>query len=207
MNATPPPLASQPPHISSNRRVQLVVGLALISTVVVGTLVVLRIFGLICPYSIPTGAMTPSVSAGDHVIMEGITYLFRQPHRGDIAVFKSEGITALAPHTSYIKRVAGEPGERIRLSDDQLYVNDKLTVLTNGFGGITYGMPRLPQGVAPRIFPTQTNLIVPDGCYFLLGDRATNSFDSRFFGSIARRNITGRIWFCYWPPQRVGFVR
>ena len=174
---------------------------------IIGTLICLRILGLICPYAIPTGAMAPAVSAGDHVLMENFTYLLREPRRGDIVVFKADGIDLLDPSSRYIKRVSGQPAERVRLSDDQLYINEKLTVLSNDFGGIDYGMPLFPPGVTPRMLPTQTNVTVPDASYFLLGDNSKNSLDSRFFGSVPRRNITGQIWFCYWPPQRVGLVK
>jgi signal peptidase I len=204
MNSKPPPLPSRPPRSSLSRRNKLLIGLALFSPVVFGVLIVLRIFGLICPYSVPTGSMSPAVSAGDHVMMEDFTYLFRQPRRGDIVVFKSEGVDLLSPHTRYIKRVAGEPGERVRLANDHLFISDKLMVLSNDFGEISYGMPPVPAVFLP---PVQTNVTVPDGCYFLIGDRATNSLDSRYFGAVPRQNITGRIWFCYWPPNRMGLVK
>lgn len=55
--------------------------------------------------------------------------------------------------------------------------------------------------------PSQTNGIVADDSYFVLGDEATNSYDSRFFGSVLRMIITGRIWFCYWPAQRIGLLK
>jgi signal peptidase I len=139
--------------------------------------------------------------------MEDFTYQFRQPRRGDIVVFKSDGIALLTPPSRYIKRVAGQPGERVRLSDDRLFINDKLTILSNDFGRITYEAPVFPPGVAFRMFSTQTNVTVPDATYFLLGDEATNSYDSRFFGCVPRENITGRIWLCYWPPERVGLVK
>ena len=198
-NTKPPSQLPSPSRNSLDFRIKLLIGLALIPTIFFGTFVGLRIFGLICPYSVPTGAMTPAVSAGDHVLMEGVSYLFRQPRRGDIVVFKTDDLIMLHPNQLYIKRVVGEPNEHVRLSGDRLFISDKLTVLSNDFGKITYGMP--------QISPTQTNVIVPDSSYFVLGDEATNSYDSRFFGSVPRANITGRIWFCFWPPQRMGLVR
>jgi signal peptidase I len=48
---------------------------------------------------------------------------------------------------------------------------------------------------------------VPAGRYFVLGDNSTNSLDSRFWGTLPRENIKGRIFFCFWPPARMGAVK
>jgi signal peptidase I len=158
--------------------------------------------GLVRPFSVPTGAMTPAVSAGDHVMMEGFSFLTRKPRRGDIIVFKTDGIASLPPATIYLKRVAGEPGDRLRLSDGKLFINDKQVTLSNEVGQIVYDLPPLTGA-----FPTKTDLTVADACYFVLGDNSTNSFDSRYWGSVPRQNVIGRIYFCYWPVQRIGRVR
>ncbi len=183
-------------------RSKLLVGLALLPAFLVGALILLRVCGLVRPFSVPTGAMTPAVSAGDHIVMEGMTFLSRQPRLGDIVVFKTDGIASLPSATIYVKRVAGKPGDHVRLSEGKLFINDKQVSLSNVVGEIAYDLP-------PRVgtFSLQTNLTVPSGCYFVLGDNSTNSFDSRFWGSVPRANIIGRVSFCYWPPQRVGEVK
>ena len=168
---------------------KLLVGIALIPAGLFFTLVVLRLVGLIRPFSVPTGAMTPAVAAGDHFIMEGFTYLSRQPRRGDIVVFKTDGIALLPPPASiFVKRVAGEPGDHVRISEGTLFVNDKPVLLSNDVGEITY---RPPPGAGA--FLLQTDVTVPLGCYFVLGDNSTNSADSRFWGSVPRGNIIGRV--------------
>jgi signal peptidase I len=107
----------------------------------------------------------------------------------------------LPPGERYVKRVAGEPGDRLDLSNGWLLINDRPVALSNAWGRIAYNSsPYMPA-------PITTNVTVPAGGYFVLGDHATNSLDSRFFGSVSRRNIIGRIWFCYWPPQRIGGVK
>lgn len=75
------------------------VGFAVIAGVLGSTLFLLRITGLVRPFSVPTGAMTPAVSSGDHVVMEGVTFLTRKPRRGDIVVFKTDGIAGLPSNT------------------------------------------------------------------------------------------------------------
>jgi signal peptidase I len=202
MNAeTPPPLA-RGQRTSLSRGNKLLVGLVLSPAFVIGALILLRIFGLLRLFSVPTGAMTPAVSAGDHVVMEGVTFLTRNPRHGDIVVFRTDGIASLPPAQFYVKRVAGEPGEQLRISEGKLFVNDKRVALSNAVGEITYDLPPLSGAFSPK-----TEMTVPEDCYFVLGDNSTNSLDSRFWGGVPRRNIIGRISFCYWPPQRVGGVR
>ena len=198
---TSPPLP-QPQRASTSRRTRLRIGLALIPAFVIGALIVLRICGLVRPFAVPTRAMAPAVSAGDHVVMEGMTFLTRKPHRGDIVVFRTDGVALLPPAQFYIKRIAGEPGERLRISEGKLFINEKQVALSNAVGEIAYDLPP-----SAETFASKTDLTVPDGCYFVLGDNATNSFDSRFWGSIPRGNIIGRISFCIWPPQSVGGVK
>ncbi len=185
-----------------SRRSKLLIALALVPACFIAALIVLRICGLLRPFSVPTGAMAPAVSGGDHVMMEGMTFLARNPRRGDVVVLRTDGIAMLPPGTFYIKRVAGEPGDHVRISEGKLFVNNKQVLLSNSVGQIVYDLP--PQ-VGP--FSPTTELKVPDGCYFVLGDNSTNSFDSRFWGSVPRGKIIGRISFCYWPPQRAGRVK
>jgi signal peptidase I len=150
----------------------------------------------------PTGSMTPAVSPGDHVVMEGLTFLARKPRHGDIVVFRTDGIASLRAGSVYLKRIAGEPGDRLRISEGKLFVNDKRMSLSNAMGEITYYPPS--QSDASTL---KTDMIVPEGCYFVLGDNSINSLDSRYFGPLPRDNIIGRICFCYWPPQRIGNVK
>jgi signal peptidase I len=175
---------------------------ALMPTLVIGSLIVLRLFGLVRPFSVPTSAMAPTISAGDHIVMEGATFLSRQPRRGDIVVFRTDGIPSVPPGTFYVKRVVGEPGERVHFAGGKLFVNDKQVSLSNAMGEIVF---ELPQGVA-TLFP-QTEMTVPSDDYFVVGDNSTNSSDSRYWGPLPRKNIIGRVSFCYWPPGRIGTVK
>jgi signal peptidase I len=185
-----------------NRSNEWLVGLALIAAFFVGALIVLRVFGLVRPFSVPTGGMAPAVSPGDHVMMEGVTYLSREPRRGDIVIFKTDGIATLPAATFYVKRVAGEPGEHVRISGGKLFVNEAQVSVSNEVGEIVYGLPPNSTSFSPK-----TDVTIASGCYFVLGDNSTNSLDSRFWGSVPRGNIIGRVSFCYWPPLRSGVVK
>jgi signal peptidase I len=169
---------------------------------VMATFALLRVFGLIRPFNVPTTAMSPAASPGDHVLAEGFSYLSGKPRRGDIVVFRAQGIPQLTAGFYYTKRIAGEPGDHVQIFAGKLYINDQRVVLSNGLGEILYP---LPQG-AERMSP-QTDVIVPAGHYYVLGDNSTNSSDSRFWGCLPANNIVGRVAFCYWPPKRVSTVK
>jgi signal peptidase I len=198
---TPPPL-QKPSPASMHWGTKLVIGLALIPALLIGALSVLRFCGFVHPYSVPTGAMAPAVSAGDHIMTERFTYLFREPRRGDVAAFTGNGIPGLQPATIYLKRVAGEPGEHVRISEGKLFVNDKPVSLSNEMGEISYNVPPHAALVAPK-----QDVNVPEASYFVLGDNSTNSLDSRYWGNLPRGNIRGRVAFRYWPPRRIGWVK
>jgi signal peptidase I len=182
-------------------RQKLIIGCASIPGIIIIAVMVLRLCGLIYPFSIPTGSMSPAISPGDHVFMEGFTYLAGKPARGDNAVFRTDGLPMLPPKEIYVKRIVGLPGEHVLIADGKLFINDKEVVVTNAEGAILY--PWSPV-LSP---PPHADLVVPSNSYFVVGDNSTNSMDSRTFGPVPRKNIMGRIYFCYWPPGRVGRVK
>jgi signal peptidase I len=181
---------------------------AVTGALVFGGLSVCRVTGFLRTFYIPAGSMAPAISAGDHVLMEGFTFLSRPPRRGDIVVFDTDWTEPaqtmpLPPSTMYVKRIAGLPGDHLRIEEGTFYVNDAPLALINVAGEIRYVVP--PKAVL--LASNQATLTVPPGCYFVLGDYSANSFDSRFWGFVPERNIMGVVRFCYWPPARVGPVK
>jgi signal peptidase I len=148
--------------------------------------------------------MAPAVISGDHIYVEGVTYLFRKPVRGDLVAFTNEGLQLeQKPGIVYLKRVVGLPGERIRISGETLYVNEKAVDLDNCAGRIKYSL--LPYSR----YPSNPDEIftVPAGEYYLLGDNAEHSMDSRHWGGVPQKNILGRAVFRYWPSSRIGGMK
>jgi len=171
---------------------------------IVGAIIVsLRLFGLIQPFSVHAGSMTPAISRGDHFVMEGFTFLARRPGRGDIIVMRTEGIPSLPAGGIYIKRIVGQPGDRLRMDGGKLYVNDTHVPFANKLGEIHYDF--LPNST--YLASSSDTATVPDGHYFVLGDNSADSADSRIWGLVPAKNIIGRASFCYWPPARIGSVK
>src|SRR5262249_47581786 len=110
-----PPVPETPARPAADRRYarRWMVFCVLMGSFVVGILV-LRLLGLICPFSIPAGSMAPALARGDRVFMEGFSFLSRKPRRGDIVVFKTQDNPFLEPNT-YVDRVVGEPGDQLRI--------------------------------------------------------------------------------------------
>jgi len=199
------PLPSSPqrvPPAGLNRDTKILLIVGVFCGICIVAIIALRLLGLLYPFYIPTASMAPAVSSGDHIITEGLTFLKREPHRGDIIVFGSDGILPLEPGTKYDKRILGEPGEHLRITEGRLYINDSLVVMTNSAGEISYPLTKQLESFNPK-----TDVVIPPGQYFVVGDNSTNSFDSRFWGCLPAKNIVGRMWFCYWPPNRIGEVK
>jgi signal peptidase I len=206
MQSPAPPSLQQSQPARLSRRIKFFI---ILPAIFFGTLVVLRASGLFYPFSMRMDSMAPACNTGDHIVAEGITFLARNPRRGDIVAINTRDIpqlpSGIPPGSFWVKRVAGLPGEHVELTDGKLYIDGKLTTLSNSAGKMVYDAPQ--QTRHPEWFTLHTNLTVPDGCYFLLGDDSPHSLDSRFFDSVPRKNIRELVVFCYWPPTRIGVIR
>ena len=131
-------------------------------------------------------SMESTLSDGDNLIVDKISYRFKDPERYDIIVFPFQ----YAENTYYIKRIIGMPGEKIRIdSDGVIYVNDK--VLTEFEGREIIVDP----GIAFQ------EITLGEDEYFVMGDNRNNSTDSRdpSVGNIHKKDILGRAWLRIWP--------
>jgi signal peptidase I len=184
------------------RAARIVMILAFAAAGVFAIVIILRLLGLLRPFYLPTNAMAPAVPAGNHVFSEGLTFLVHPPRRGDILIFKTDGIHGLQQNIFYTKRLVGLPGEHLEFSNSDLYINGQLTVISNRAGPIDYSFGAF---MAPLVIYTNVN--IPPNDYFVVGDQAQNSSDSRTWGFLPGRNIKGKIFFCYWPPDQFGPVK
>jgi len=198
----PPPIPkAQSTKLSSRRRVVLCLA---VLVVVIGFS--LRPLGLIRTFKAPTGNMVPAVNPGDHFVAEGFTYWFREPRRGDVLIFRGDGITGMPSSQQgqiYTERLVGLPGETLRIEEGKLFVDGKPVALINAAGEIRY----LPVPLPHQLKSPTDQFTVPEGGYFVMGDNSTNSFDSRFWGVVPTENVMGRVWLRYWPLPRCGTVK
>ncbi len=167
------------------------------------------------------------IDTGDQVFVDKFTYNFRRPQRGDVFVFRTLGIRGIeAGFTDpavksqfYIKRLAGLPGDELRIEQPRLFINNELAtgfgferVMTlqdsyRGYANITYGDPTDLRSFHYLRTPADTFRVPLDG-YFALGDNSFNSSDSRVWGKVPVENVVGRGFIVYWPFGRHwGLVR
>lgn len=146
--------------------------------------VIIRFF-LFQPFYIPSGSMKPTLTEGDRIIVNKITYRFSKPQRGDIMVFKYP----INPKRDFIKRIIGLPGETILIKDSALYINENFIE-----------QPFLPKGLK---YPDFGPIKIAENQYFMMGDNRNNSEDSRFWGTLPKQNIIGKAMFIYWPVNRL----
>ena len=155
------------------------------------------------------------LNAGDHVFVDKMSYNFRHPHRGEVFVFKTTGITGIEktfPPDSgsqfFIKRLAGVPGDSLRIESPLLYINGEIAKGV-GFERVMAMKERGYKGYEERqlLDEGQTVTLGPKN-YFALGDNSYSSLDSRYWGPVPEKNIMGRGLFVYWPfTSHWGFIK
>ncbi len=147
------------------------------------------------PHKISGQSMMPNFKDGEFLLTEKVTYYTRNPDRGDVVVF----MPPVSTTDEFIKRVIGLPGERIMIQNGRVYINDKL--LPEAYiddEPITNGGPFLTDS---------KQYTVPEGQYFVMGDNRQNSSDSRYWGPITKKAMTGRAWVSYWPINISGVIQ
>jgi len=158
------------------------------------------------------------VSSGDHLFVDRFSIHFKPLKRGEVFVFNTEGLYSSrgTPLTGYyyIKRLAGLPGDTLRIDEGHLYIRPKnanvflpAETFNPAFAKVYSGLGGY-QGHQPMgRLEERTEFTVPDDCCFALGDNTANSLDSRDWGPLPVRNIIGRAVFVFWPiSRRLGAV-
>jgi signal peptidase I len=172
-------------------------------------------------FEIPSGSMEDTLLIGDHLFVNreqfaaparwmGPLMPYRDVRRDEIAVF----ISPEQPGLFLVKRIIGVPGDRIHLRDDVVYRNGEKLVEPfvrhkreehNPYTDNFPALPPLEYGVSNRKWAQELpkhiegdDIVVPSDSYFAMGDNRDNSYDSRFWGFVPRKNMIGRPMFIYW---------
>jgi signal peptidase I len=196
-----------------------VLELALTVIVAVGLAALIQAF-IVKPYRIPSPSMVPTLAIGQRVLTNR---LVSHPGLGDIVVFHppkgadpsqnpvcgapDQGIngeeipfaqpcdvsTPEMSSTTFIKRVVGLPGDRLKITNGHVTRN-----------GVAEKDPYIATCGASAECTFRDSIVVPPGEYFMMGDNRGDSEDSRFWGPVPAKWIIGVAFFTYWPPSRIG---
>ena len=191
--------------------------------------VILALFGtsfVVQAFKIPSPSMEKTLLVGDHLLVNKFIFggrgqwydkflPYRDLQRGDIIVFKFP----YQDHPHFVKRVIGLPGDRLKVVDQQVYIdgqplNEPYVVHDSSFGNdpLNYSFP--PVGNQIFLSPVQPEwahelgkyvvgdeIVVPPGKYFAMGDTRDHSLDSRYWGFVDRDAIMGRPFLIYWSIE------
>jgi signal peptidase I len=161
------------------------------------------------PYRIPSASMEPTLhcshaapadgceaSHSDRVLANRLIYRFRDPHRGEIVVFRTPPAAEQECEAggTFVKRLIGLPGETVR-EDEKGFI---------WVDGRKLDEPYIrPARRAADTANREETWHVPRGEYFFMGDNRGQSCDSRRWGSVPRGNLIGPVFATYWPPKRI----
>lgn len=156
--------------------------------VLAGVTIGLVRYFLFKPFYVKGQSMEPNFEERDYLIIDELSYRFREPSRGEVVVFHYR------PTDDYfLKRVIGLPGERIKVDGNKVIVyNDE-----NPQGMV------LTEAYLTEETPGTITITLGQNQYFVMGDNRDASFDSRRFGAIDKSDIVGRVWVRGWPLSRI----
>jgi signal peptidase I len=187
----------------------LILELAVLFIIALVLAIFLQAF-FIKPFMIPSPSMEPTLMEGDRVMVDRLTYHFREPRRGEIIVFRfnpndeanwtkgsnplSRSLDLLAEvlnithqgELPFIKRVVGVAGDTVEMRDGQLYVNGEIE----------------PENYEYIKDTSNGKWVVPDQAVMVMGDNRSNSNDSRRWGFVPYKAIMGKAIAIWWPPSR-----
>jgi signal peptidase I len=143
-------------------------GVAVISALLIA--VVIRFF-LFAPYEVNGTSMYPTLNGNEMLIVNKFVYDVSNPNYGEIIVFHTN------EHRDFIKRVIGLPGDKVSVENGNVYRNGKK--LTEPY-------------IAEEMIGDFSQVVVPKGKLFVLGDNRNNSKDSRIIGTVDQKAIVGR---------------
>ena len=168
--------------------------LEFIKIVVISLAIVLPIRAYVAqPFIVEGDSMEPNFSDGQYLIIDELSYNFKNPERGDVIVLRSPA----QPAIFFIKRIIGLPGEELKIEGGKVIIgtNSERVVLDEEY---------IPEGVdtIPDSF-----IKLKDSEYFVMGDNRQRSSDSRSWGPLDEDNITGRAFLRLWPLTKINVFK
>jgi signal peptidase I len=171
--------------------------------VVIAILIFVVVFAVvqlsIGSYKVEMTSMVPTFKPNDCIMVDKLTYRFRDPHRGEVVIVwpPKDRVSSKNP---YIKRVIGLPGDIVEIRDGQVYIQTKGS---SEFRLLSEELPGVPETPKCR---NDGRWEIQKGQYFVLGDNRDESSDSSTWGTVPRKNFIGKTWLRYWPMSRFGLT-
>lgn len=165
----------------------------ILKVVVLALVIVLPIrYFIFQPFIVKGVSMEPNFHNADYLIVDEITYQFREPQRGEVIVFKSPNNLS----EKFIKRIIGLPEEVVEMTLQGIKITDK------------FGRQMILDETAYLGFDVKVSskkVALEDDQYYVLGDNRLHSFDSRNWGSLDQEYIIGRVLFRVFPPRAAAY--
>jgi len=165
----------------------------ILKIVILALVIVIPIrYFLFQPFLVKGQSMEPNFHDDDYLIIDEISYRFREPKRGEVIVFRYPG----NPSQRFIKRIIGLPGETVEIKDGEVIIIKD--VQSQILDESNYLSPSLKTSGNLKITLNQNE-------YYVLGDNRWVSADSRSWGTLPKKYITGRVVFRAWPIRALAF--
>lgn len=159
--------------------------------IVVGAVFIINNF-IIINAKIPSQSMENTIMTGDQIFGFRLAYLFSDPKRNDIVIFKYPDDES----ELFIKRIIGLPGETVEIKDGKVYIDNAETPLEDSY-------------IAEPMLGDYGPYEVPENHYFMLGDNRNMSKDSRLWNNkfVSKDKILGKAGLRYFPFDQIGIVK
>jgi signal peptidase I len=139
---------------------------------------------------IPSSSMEPTLDIQDRIIVNKVTYHFREPRRQEVVVFR-EVAPEGSPKRDIIKRVMGLSGEVLQVKDGVIFIDGKKVLESHPMH---------------NDFADFGPVAIPEDHYFVMGDNRPASADSRFWGFLPKENLIGPAILRIWPISKLGLI-
>ncbi|MCX6712621.1 MAG: signal peptidase I, partial [Candidatus Vogelbacteria bacterium] len=142
------------------------------------------------PFIVSGDSMYPTFHDGEYLIVDELSYNFRPIERGDVVIFHYP----VDPSKYFIKRVIGLPGETVTVTGGKVFISSSTT-----------DQFKLSEPYLKQITAKDTNTKIGPDEYFVMGDNRSVSFDSRYWGPVAKKLVRGRAIFRLFPPTKLAY--
>lgn len=139
-------------------------------------------------------SMSPTLNGGEKVLVNRFVYKLFEPRQNDLIVFQPNGNEK---SHYYVKRVIALPGDTVQIKDGEVYVNGEIFA------------EQIEAEAIENAMMAETEILVGEDEYFVLGDNRNNSEDSRYasIGNVKKEHITGEAWMVVYPWDRINLLK